>query len=291
MVARLSTAVVLALALGQGCATAHNYLEPGGPRFTGGHGVPTDPDPAIHVVTFNVEYGKQVDRAIEALRQDPLRGADVVTLQEMDGSGVEAVARALAMNFVYYSASRHPKTGRDLGNAILSPWPIEDSRKVLLPHPSRIVKQARAAVAATVRVDGLAVRVYSIHLGSPLGISGGKRRDQADVVLADARTSAYPVILAGDFNSKGLGDHIQAQGFDWPTKGVGRTIGPFSFDHVFVRGLRLRDPRSTGVAREGPKASDHRPVWVELVPEESAPHTSLPVVHSVDPSPSGRGGF
>jgi len=272
MVGRVRTALILAAACMPSCASAYNYMKPDGPRYAGGLGVPTDPDPAIHVVTFNVAFGKHVDRAIEVLRQDPLRGADVVTLQEMDAPGVEAVAEALDMNYVYYSVSRHPKTGRDFGNAILSPWPMEASRKILLPHPSRTRRQARAAVAATVRVDGLAVRVYSIHLGSPLGNSGSQRREQADVILADARSTRDPVILAGDFNSKGLGKYIQTHGFGWPTKSVGRTVGLFSFDHIFTRGLRLRDPRSAGVAREGPKASDHSPVWVELVPYRPPAH-------------------
>ena len=112
-------------------------------------------------------------------RTPTLRNADVLVLQEMDAPGVEAVARALHMNYVYYPVSLNPKYGRDFGNAILSPWPIEESRKVLLPHTSRILKQARAAVAARVRVGDRTVQVYSVHLGAPFGTSPGNRRKQA----------------------------------------------------------------------------------------------------------------
>jgi len=263
--ARAITAT-LALAVGCGCATAHNYLDPEGPRFEGGRGAPSGSDPAIRVVTFNIKYAEHIDRAIEALRLPPLRGADVLVLQEMDAPGVEAVAQALAMHYVYYPASVPPSSGRDFGNAVLSPWPIEESRKILLPHKSRIIHQARAAVAATVRVAGRHILVYSVHLTSPLGTSASKRREQADAIIADARTCPNPVIIAGDFNSKGLGTRFEAAGFAWLTKGVGRTAGLFSFDHIFVRGLALADETRAGVAREGPKASDHRPVWAELVP-------------------------
>ena len=117
---------VLLAALGLGCATAHNYLEPDSPRYAGGPGqVPREasPDGSPRVVTFNVAYARQITEAVAALRAQPLRGADVIALQEMDAPGTAAIAEALGLNYVYYPASRHPKTGRDFGNAILSPWP------------------------------------------------------------------------------------------------------------------------------------------------------------------------
>jgi len=256
----------LAAALLAGCATAHNYLDPGGPRWEGAAGLAADRHPGgpIRVVTFNIAYAKQIAEAIAALRAPPLLGADVVTLQEMDAPGAAAVAEGLRMNYVYYPASRHPGTGRDFGNAILSPWPIESSHKVLLPGRSRGMHQARAAVAATLRVAGRTVAVYSVHLTSPWGMGGGGRARQADAILADAESVAGPVIVAGDFNSSGIGERFRARGFAWPTRKIGHTAGPFSFDHVFARGLALADAASVGVARGGPRASDHWPVWAVL---------------------------
>lgn len=258
-----------AIALGAGCATAHNYLDPEGPRYAGGAGRPVDrrADGPIRVVTFNVEYAKRITEAIAALRAPPLSGADVVTLQEMDAPGVTSIAEALGMNYVYYPASKHPGTGRDFGNAILSPWPIEASHKVLLPGFSRGMHQARAAVAATVRVGDRTVSVYSVHLTSPWGMGGGGRARQADAVMADAEAVVGPVIVAGDFNSSGIGARFSARGFAWPTRKVGHSAGPFSFDHVFARGLRLEGAASVGVAKGGPRASDHWPVWAVLVPQ------------------------
>jgi endonuclease/exonuclease/phosphatase family metal-dependent hydrolase len=232
-----------------------------------GHRLDARPDPAlrIRVVTLNVEYGRRIPEAIAALRTPPLRGADVIALEEMDAPGVAAIAEGLGMNYVYYPAARHPRTGRDFGNAILSPWPIEASHKVLLPGRSRGSHQARAAVAATVRVGGHAVVAYAVHLTSPWGMGGSGRARQANAVLADAANVALPVIIAGDFNSSGIGARLMAHGFLWPTRKVGHSAGPFSFDHVFVRGLRLSDPTSVGVAKNGPPASDHWPVWAVVV--------------------------
>jgi endonuclease/exonuclease/phosphatase family metal-dependent hydrolase len=210
-------------------------------------------------VSYNVEYALRVRKAINDLRAyPPLRDPDILLLQEMDGPGVDAVARALGLNYVYFPASITPKTGHDFGNAVLSPWPLRRDWKVLLPHPSRIIHQGRAAVAVQVDVGGRPVLVYSVHFGSPLGLSGGNRADQAAAVLADARERPDLILIGGDLNSHGIGRRFVAAGYAWATENVGGTRGHFSFDHVFARGLV---PSAAGVVREAHEASDHHPVW------------------------------
>jgi endonuclease/exonuclease/phosphatase family metal-dependent hydrolase len=44
-----------------------------------------------------------------------------------------------------------------------------------------------------------------------------------------------------------------------------RTKHFWNWDHVFLKGLELRDTTSTGVIRDNRHASDHRPVWAEVV--------------------------
>jgi endonuclease/exonuclease/phosphatase family metal-dependent hydrolase len=142
-------------------------------------------------VTFNVKFAQHVDRAVALLsRPGPLRDADVLVLQEMDEPGTEQVARALRLNFAYVPSAVHPATGRDFGVAVLSPWPVEEARKVPLPHQHRFRKLRRAAVAATVELPSGPLRVYGLHLESPAGLGGGGRRDQARAILADAATGA-----------------------------------------------------------------------------------------------------
>ena len=259
----LLAAVALAAGAGAGCQTARPYLDPRGPVYRGGDAEPPAPRPGLRIVAFNIEYALRVERALLALREHArLRGADLLLLQEMDAPGTEAIARGLGLNYVYYPASFHPKHRRDVGNAILSPWPIEAAFKLPLPHRSRFLRQSRAATGAVVNVAGRRVRVYSVHLGSPLGASGAERRDQVEVVLCDARASPDPVVVGGDFNSHAIGRRLEADGYAWPTRAVGRTTRVFSYDHVFVKGLAL-DGWSAGVARDVTEASDHHPVWTE----------------------------
>src|SRR5262249_41980407 len=157
-----------------------------------------------------------------------------------------------------------PQPHRDFGNAVLSPWPIQSSHKILLPGVSRGTHQARAAVQATLRIHGRAVAVYSVHLTSPFGMGGGGRAHQLDAVIEDAAPFAIPVVVAGDFNSSGIGHHLVEHGFAWPTRTVGHSVHAFSYDHVFVRDLDLSDAAQAGVDRTGPRASDHWPVWALL---------------------------
>lgn len=265
---RIRSALTALVLFSAGCSTAHNYLDPAGPRYAGEGGVPPTgwaKNRAIRIVTFNIEYAREVNGAIAAvLSSPPLRHPDIMCLQEMDAPGTDSIAHHLRMNYVYFPASISTQSKRDFGCAILSPWPIEESWKVLLPHKSRIVKQGRAAVGARVRVAGRPVTVYSIHLGSPIGISGGSRRNQAKAVVIDARSRPDPVIMAGDFNSKGVGEVFVDSGFVWITERVGATTKGFSFDHVFARGLTPAPAPACGVERGFDNVSDHRPVWAML---------------------------
>jgi endonuclease/exonuclease/phosphatase family metal-dependent hydrolase len=257
--------VAAGVLLAAACAPVRNYLDPAGPRYETHHGDRRDGDPALRVVTFNVEKGRRVPQAVAALRAQPdLRDADVLVLQEMSAEGVAAMAEALRMNSVYFPASREPG-GPDWGNAILSPWPIDDGRKLMLPHHGRVRRRARTATAARVSMPSGPVRVYSLHLGSPLDTSEKSRRDQAAAILSDAEGSPDPVVVAGDFNSGKLGRLFEARGYCWPTRDVGPTVHRWSVDHVFARGLCPASvPGGAGVAREVEDASDHRPVWAVL---------------------------
>ena len=249
------------------CATAQNYPDATGPRYHGEF-VGQPQAPTIKVVTLNLKYGRQVATAIQLLREVfALRDADVIALQEVDDAAVSAIARALSLNYVYYPGAVHPRTGRDFGNALLTRWPIEADAKLLLPHPGRFRKMRRIAVAATLRVRDVPLRCYSVHLETPWAVSAAERRDQAAVVVADA-AGFERVLVAGDFNNQSIvARAFQDAGFRWITQGEGHTISHFTWDHVFTRGLRLRDIGSAGVVTESRRVSDHKPVWAELVLE------------------------
>jgi endonuclease/exonuclease/phosphatase family metal-dependent hydrolase len=261
-------ALALVLAIGSAsCRAVINYPSPSGPRYAGAPVappvVPASAPKVVHVVTYNVQWGKHIDRAISVLEtRAPLPQADIIVLQEMDANGTRQIADALGMFWVYYPAVIHPKLGHDFGNAVLSRWPIVSDEKLMLPHIGGLRHSQRIATAATILAGSTKIRVYSVHLGTPSEIRPSKRRDQADMILADA--IAYPMaIVAGDMNSHGIGKEFVAHGFSWPTQHNGFTTAVFNWDHVFLKGFTApaADQKFTGIVRDTLGTSDHDPVW------------------------------
>ena len=260
--------LVLALLATGACSNALNYADPAGPRYEGRF-AGADADPALRIVTFNIKFSREIDRAIELFQKNhDLQNPDIIALQEMNNAGVDRIARALGMSYVYYPAAFHPQGSGDFGNALLVKGTIESDHKLILPHTSRIRHMLREAVVADVVVDGIRLRAYSVHLETPFQISASDRRDQARAILQDAARYPGPVVIAGDFNSRDVvGDVFGGAGFQWVTRDAGHTISFFSWDHVFVRGLALKAPPRKGIVLNNNGASDHLPVWAELLPQ------------------------
>jgi endonuclease/exonuclease/phosphatase family metal-dependent hydrolase len=182
------------------------------------------------------------------------------------------------MNSVYFPSGVHPKFERDFGCAVLSPWPLEEPRKLVLPHGARVSGLRRSATSAVVVRGGERVRVYSVHLPSPLAVSGGSRKEQLRVLAADAAAADGPVVIAGDFNSHDKVEELAKAGFAWLTRDGGGTtrfrilgvgLASLAYDHVLARGLRSAPGEdAVGVVEDNRGASDHRPVWAVLVPAD-----------------------
>ncbi len=268
------TMVLVLAAACAACVTTKNYLDPSGPKYAGTYAkleeFDRQPEGPVRVVTFNIAYGKHIDRAIEALREsDPLRDFDALAVQEMDAPGVERIARELRLSYIYFPGGVHPDKQRDFGCAILSPWPLEEPVKVVLPHEAFGSGLRRAAVAATVVRGAQRFRFYSVHLPAPLAVSAASRREQAQVLIADAEASPEPVIIAGDFNSYGIGKEFVKAGFTWITRDTNPTVGlvffRFRYDHIFARGLAdAPSSAEAGVVVDNRGASNHKPVWAAI---------------------------
>lgn len=248
------------------CAKAANYLDPNGPRFGG---VATAPAPVasaeLRVVTYNVQWGKDVPGAIRLLQSEPaVRNADVLLLQEMEEHGVAAVAAALNMSWVYYPSAVHPQAGQNFGNAILTPWTVLDDRKLILPRPSKGNDTRRSAVIATLDIAGNRVRVYAVHLATVIAVGGPGQEEQMRAIVNDAATSPDPVIVAGDLNSDSIGRMMVAEGYRWTTRDVGTTTRIFSVDHVFLKGWPNYTTATAGAVAVADPPSDHRPVWTVI---------------------------
>ena len=251
-----------------GCATARNYDDPSGPVVVGQHAAAARSGPTIRLVTFNVQWGEHLDRAAELLsRPGPLRDADVLFLQELDGPGAEWLARSLGMNFVYVPSAIHPIPQRDFGVAILSPWPIDDPRKVPLPYQHRFRKMRRAAAGATVHLPTGPTRIYAVHFETTFGLWGDEhRRAQARTVLEAVADWTGPVVIGGDFNSRATGETIARGGFVWLTERLDRRGSLRDSDYILVRGLCPSGDPPAGRPPDDTNASDHRPVWATVRP-------------------------
>jgi endonuclease/exonuclease/phosphatase family metal-dependent hydrolase len=257
---------IVALVLAIGCRTGYAYQGASGPRYAGVHpGAATESCAhpcALRIVSFNIQFARDIDGAIALLASDSaLRSADVILLQEMDAEGTQKLAKALGKSYVYYPAIYHRQTRRDVGNAVLSRWPIVHDAKLVLPHPSRYARTHRIATTATLRVGASRLRVYSTHLGTFADIGSGQRRDQLRFILADAADHPF-VVIGGDLNDASVGLVAEEAGYMWPTRHGPRTHRLGRWDHIFMKGLQSPDTAASGTVLDSRGVSDHLPVWV-----------------------------
>ena len=262
------TPLLLALLLASmaGCRTGRNYPDPGEPSYRGS---PLGAAPAardtLRIVSFNIEYGREARRAIRILTSAPnLRDADIVLLQEMNGPATKVVADALGMHYVYFPAIYNRIMRRDIGNAVLSRWPIVEDAKLILPSRSRYAKTQRIATAASIRVGTRTLRVYSTHFGTPADLGREGREAQLRAILDDAAKYRHAVI-GGDMNSKDIGLVARTAGYIWPTDTIPKSNLAGRLDHFFVRGVSMPDSGGTGTVRVPSTISDHGAIWIRVV--------------------------
>jgi endonuclease/exonuclease/phosphatase family metal-dependent hydrolase len=248
------------------CRAGVNYSDPVSPRYAGNPRVlkAAEAHDTIRIVSFNIEYAKETRRAAEILTTvKTLRGADVILLQEMTAPATKFLADSLHMRYVYYPAIYNRIIRRDVGEAILSRWPIEGDVKLILPGRSRYAKTQRIATAATINVNGRHIRFYSTHFGTPADLGWEGRVAQLEGILTDA--AAYPlVVIGGDMNSMDIGRVARESGYLWPTDTIPKSNSFGRLDHFFVRGLDVLSANGVGTHRVSRTVSDHSPIWIEL---------------------------
>lgn len=245
------------------------------------------PAPAeIKLVSYNMRWrgGDELRAITKLLRDDKeLGGADVIGLQEVDrgrrrSGSVDAarqMAEELGLNFAWAAAPNDGtrrgdrEAGEDeTGVAILSPHPLSDIVRLVLPHAGPDC-QRRAAVGATVRIGDGYVRVYSVHAETRLPVA--RKIEQWRAVLDDlrARPSVTRAVVLGDFNTIKPKDVSAARklfseaGFSTPFDDEEPTWRTFlvelKLDWLWLRGLQAV---GHGIAR-GVTYSDHYPLWVK----------------------------
>ncbi len=199
-------------------------------------------------------------------------GADVIALQEvLRPPGPEAddplvrLAEALGMHMAF--AVTRPHRRGELGNAILSRWPISG---VSILDLSFSLVEKRVAVAASfdemhADVDD-SLNVVATHLA----LVDRTRRRQVESLLQHPQLHRGPSLLMGDMNAWRRCEATRSldRGFElhhnreWPASfPAARPV--LALDRIYARGAKVREVRAhaTPSAR---RASDHLPVVAEV---------------------------
>ena len=200
----------------------------------------TTPKDQIKVISFNIEYAKKIEEAVEELQSTPeLQDPDILLLQEMNESGCQEIANRLGLNYVYYPATINSNAEDFFGNAILSKWPISDEQKWVLPYPNPHNKGIRIFMNAQVNINDKVVHLFNVH--SETIVRGGKKRLKQHQLIAEKIAqldTAQYVILGGDFNTffkKNIRQSVQlfeSIGLTWTNAKVGHTAESFIFNKV-----------------------------------------------------------
>ena len=236
------------------------------PEFAAAEGKPLGARtaPSLRILTWNVYHSNADVAAIDKVVSDA--NADVVVLQEVSPSNVEAVGRSPALSAYRHSFTTPPSSA--FGAGIWSRLPLEGAEEFQVGG----LPMARATVVTAAGP----VRVVNVHALSPVTDEGRDRWPRQLGALAElARSPGPPIVLAGDFNATwghrpfrrlldaGLEDAGAARGSRWsPTWPEGRRWVPplLRIDHV-LSGAGL-DSTSYRTGDNG--GSDHRSIVVDL---------------------------
>lgn len=154
----------------------------------------------LTVATWNIHAGVGSDRHFSPSRIETVLGeinADIVALQEVPLGGahwpnmLQQLTRAtgsVGVDGLTFSVGQ-----RRFGNAILSRYPVLETRRIDISFGSR---EPRGALDADIYCHGHRLRVIATHLG----LHAAERRSQVAKLLQSFDTDEMPVLLMGDVN-------------------------------------------------------------------------------------------
>ncbi len=194
-------------------------------------------------VTYNIQYGNGPDGVFDLPRiVREIQGADIIALQEVerfwprsnDMDQVDFFQGNCPDHYCVYGPGvdvHLPGTPpgdarrRQFGNLILSRYPVLYMRNHLLPKRGSIgpLSIQRSALEATVRVNGIPLRIYSIHLTH---LSAQTRMPQIARILQlhrDALHEGFPISC--DHGSFDITDEL----FDAAVAEQALMFGDFNF--------------------------------------------------------------
>ena len=237
----------------------------------------------LRVLTYNIHKCiGGVDRRYDPQRVVDAIGhyePDVLLLQEVDDQvprsnhdrQVDVLGEMLGMNHRAWFPNVKVRGGGEYGNAVISRYPLVDTRNVDLTVAP---KKRRSVLHAELRIRhgdvDRTLHVYNMHLG----LAQYERKIQLRTFLASHPFAGLhhetPVLVGGDFNDVwgSLGRLLLPSGF----RTAGRRPRTFpawapvrALDSIYVRGhVQLLDV-ARGEVDCARRASDHRPLYADVV--------------------------
>ncbi len=168
----------------------------------------------LSVLTWNLwwQFGPWQNRAVAIEATLAAADADVVALQEVWGDADENYAAVLAekLGLHHFHADCMTMNGVGFGNAILSRWPIIETKGITLSGAKETGETRNALYA---RIDGPrgSIDAFCTHLNwryEQSHIRQVQVREVADFVQANA-AGKMPPILCGDFNAEPMSEEIR----------------------------------------------------------------------------------
>ncbi|MGZ5484008.1 MAG: endonuclease/exonuclease/phosphatase family protein, partial [Pyrinomonadaceae bacterium] len=174
----------------------------------------------LKIVSYNIRWrsGEGLQQIIHWLKDAGSLRPAIIGLQEVDrarersgnANHAKGIADELGMYYAWTAphATKSGKQEEETGVAILSPYPLTDVTRIVLPNPGP-GGRLRVAIGATVNLSEppasaggrRKIRVYSVHGETRLEIA--KKVEQLRAVLDDLHKypKDMPAIVLGDFNT------------------------------------------------------------------------------------------
>ncbi len=207
--------------------------------------------------------------------------ADVVALQEVDRGAerserVDMTARLSEMTGLshHYFIKIRDFQGGEYGTAILSRYPIRESRTI--NYPVRVATQGTSCGSVVLDVDGTPVTVYNTHLSCETEEANTETLEcLRDVLDAHATTDGGAFLVCGDFNTSPAKIARYLPHICRAHEGL-ITFADKSIDHIlYVSPITVANVRTADTQADG--TTDHYmvlcevtvpPMWEHLTEEE-----------------------
>lgn len=227
----------------------------------------------LRVVTYNVHKCRGMDGRISAARIADVLGdvdADVIALQEVLSQQGEAIAHELKMH--YALGENRQYGGYAYGNALLSRWPIRDTRNYDLSVRGR---EERGCFRADIPINGgPLLHIFNVHLGTSLLERRVQGRKLIAPELLNHADLHAPRIVMGDFNewtsglaTRLLRSHLQSADVRQHLRRSKTYPGLLPFlhlDHIYYDPKLHLEKLALHRTRKSLVASDHLPLVGEF---------------------------